>query len=179
MKLMFRVSPGWRVRVLTATSSWVVLALQVQKLPWPTWTSLVVWGLVVVVVLLAAAAVAVATTRTADRASRVATRRMRPACPTVRVVIGRVVAIGVSVKGRDDLGAHELDGLHDGLVADLVGVDQAQQEVDAGGLVLATGGEALLGRAQHTGVGVHQVLKIQQVEQARVVGLLHVGGVGV
>ncbi len=40
VKLIWRVAPGCNVRVLTATSSSVVLAWHSQKVTWPSWASL-------------------------------------------------------------------------------------------------------------------------------------------
>src|SRR5580698_9854019 len=116
---MFRVAPGCSVSVLTPTRICVVLGLHSQKVPCPTCTSFDVGGDladVVVVVDLAAAAApgtstagarARATTR-AGAARRVTVLRNIPsACPMAG---GRLVSL--LVKGRDDLGAHELNGLH-------------------------------------------------------------------
>ena len=66
--------------------------------------------------------------------------------------------------------AHEVDGLHHGLVPDLVRVHETQQEVDARGLVALARVEALLGRSEHARAGVDEVFERQEVEGA-VVGV--------
>ena len=60
----------------------------------------------------------------------------------------------------DDFGAHELDGLHDGLVGDLVGVHEAQQEIDTGVDVLLAHLDAVVRRAEHTRAGLREVLEV-------------------
>src|ERR1019366_205271 len=62
------------------------------------------------------------------------------------IVGGSVTEVG------DDLGPHELDGLHDGFVGDLVRVHQTQKEVDAGLFVELHRLDAVLGGPQNTRV---------------------------
>ena len=167
VKVIVSVAPGCRVRVFTATSSCVVLEGHCQKVAWPTWASF------------GAAPCAPPSCPTRRRRSRREHRhqpaerdgrRARPRgplCPprspdgsphapqTARWRGARSGAGSVR-EGRDHLGAHQLDGLHDRLVGHLVGVDQAEQEVDPGRLVLAAGLDALLGRPEHAGVRVRR-----------------------
>src|SRR5262249_286815 len=66
-----------------------------------------------------------------------------------------------SAEVRDHLLAHELDGLHHLLVGDLVGVHQAQQQIDAGLLVLLAHGDALVRRAEQARPRVDEVVEAQ------------------
>src|SRR5580704_5363561 len=92
---------------------------------------------------------------------------------------GDVIVGSSSTEVGNDLGPHELDRLHDGLVGDLVRIDEAQQEVDPGFLVELDRLDAVLGCAEHTGVGLDEVLEREEIESPLVIDLLHVRGVGV
>ena len=79
----------------------------------------------------------------------------------------RIGGIPAQLKLRDDVLAHEVDGLHDLLVADLVRVHEAEQQVDAGGLVALARVDALVGRAEHARAGVDEVLEAEAGRASR------------
>ena len=62
---------------------------------------------------------------------------------------------------------HELDGLHDLLVGNLVGVDQAEEEIGAGGFIRLQMLDDFVGVAGDTTVRLAEVLEGQQLVRPR------------
>src|SRR5580692_2646360 len=66
---------------------------------------------------------------------------------------------GESAEVGDDLLAHQLDRLHHRVVGHLVGVDEAQEQVNPRRLVLPARVQALIRGPQHAGVVADEVVE--------------------